>query len=120
METNGKIIAACGLDCAVCKAYIATRTNDHALRASTAAEWTKQFGNGFTFTADMINCDGCFATSGVQIGHCAECAWRACVVEKGLANCAACADFNQCDKTRDFYKNCPEALANLQALKAGA
>ena len=110
-----KMIAACGLDCLSCKAHIASRTNDQALRETTAREWSQAYN--FAFTPEMINCHGCFATDGVQIGHCAACAWRACVVGKGLQNCAACTDFNQCFKTRDFYVQCPEALANLQALR---
>ena len=38
-----KTLAMCGLDCAACPAFIAYRTNDQALRAKTAAEWSKAF-----------------------------------------------------------------------------
>jgi hypothetical protein len=111
-----KMIAACGLDCNACPARIASLTNDQDLRKKTAGEWSVAYG--FDFKPEMINCHGCFATDGVQIGHCAQCGMRACAVAKGLANCAGCAEFNNCDKTRDFYVHCPEALANLQALRA--
>ena len=36
-----KMIAFCGLDCTKCDAYIATQTNDDALRAQTAKLWSK-------------------------------------------------------------------------------
>jgi hypothetical protein len=113
-----KIIAACGLDCAACKAHIATRTNDQALREATAKEWS--VAHNFPFTPEMINCHGCFATDGVQIGHCSQCEWRACVVGKGYKSCAECTEMTSCAKKADFYQHCPEALANLQALKRGA
>ena len=36
-----KMIGFCGIDCEKCDAYIATKTNDHALRASTAKLWAQ-------------------------------------------------------------------------------
>jgi len=77
----GKMIAACGLDCAICPAYVAAMTNDEALRKKTAEEWTKAFG--FDCRPEMVNCHGCFATDGIQVSHCAECENRLCVIERG-------------------------------------
>lgn len=110
-----KMIAACGLDCRACNAYIASRTNDDALRASTAEEWAKAYG--FAFTPDMINCHGCFATDGVQIGHCADCSMRLCAIEKKLPHCGACGDY-PCAAVREFHAVCPPAKATLDALRA--
>ncbi len=42
-EKVKKIVAKCGLACSECPAYIATQTNDDALRAETAAKWSKMF-----------------------------------------------------------------------------
>lgn len=109
-----KLLAACGLDCLVCPAYIAAKTNDDELRKKTAIEWTKEFG--FDATPEMINCHGCFATDGVLIGHCSQCLMRLCALEKKVANCGACADF-PCDKTKEFHKNVPHAKANLEAYR---
>lgn len=106
-----KIIAACGLDCAACNAFIAAKNNDNALRTKTAAEWTKAYS--FPFTPEMINCHGCFATDGVQVGHCAECEMRLCALKKKAANCGACDDF-PCKTVSDFHAICPEAAANLK------
>jgi hypothetical protein len=110
-----KLMAACGLDCAACPAYIASATNDDALRAKTAAEWTKAFG--FDCKPEMVNCHGCFATDGVQIGHCAECGIRLCALEKKQANCAACPEYSTCEKLEAFLKDVPDARKNLAALR---
>jgi len=109
-----KLIAACGLDCALCGAYIASKNNDNELRKKTAEEWAKAFN--FAFTPEMINCHGCFATDGVQIGHCSECEMRKCAIGKKAATCAACADY-PCKTVSDFHANCPDAAKNLEALR---
>lgn len=110
-----KYIAACGLDCAKCNAFLASKNDDNALRKKTAEEWAKAYG--FAFTPEMINCHGCFATDGVQIGHCAECEMRICAIGKKLSNCGECGDF-PCKVVSDFHAACPEAAANLKALRA--
>ncbi len=109
-----QMIAACGLDCAGCPALIASRTNDQGLRERTAAEWSKAYG--FECTPEMVNCHGCFATDGVQIGHCADCEIRKCAVGKKLKNCAACGDY-PCATLSGFLANCPDAKRNLDALR---
>jgi hypothetical protein len=111
----GKMIAACGLDCAQCPAYIAAMTNDEALRMKTAEEWTKAFG--FDCKPKMVNCHGCLATDGVQIGHCAECEIRLCAMGRSHANCAACADYG-CSKIAAFWEGTPDAKKNLETLRA--
>jgi len=112
----GKMIAACGLDCAECPAYIAAMTNDDALRKKTAEEWSKSFS--FDCKPEMVNCHGCLATDGVQVGHCAECEIRRCAVaDKKKQNCAACSDYG-CAKVSAFWKDCPEAKKNLDSLRA--
>jgi hypothetical protein len=110
-----KIIAACGLDCAQCPAYIASMTNDEALRKKTAAEWSKSYG--FDCRPEMVNCHGCFATDGVQIGHCAECGVRLCALKKSPKGCVACADYG-CATVAAFWKDCPDAKKTLDALRA--
>ncbi len=110
-----KIIAVCGLDCAACPAYIASMNNDDALRKKTAAEWSKMYN--FNCTPEMVNCHGCLATDGVQIGHCAECGMRLCAMKKGHATCASCNEYESCAQLQDFLKNVPEAKKNLEALR---
>ncbi len=110
-----KVIAVCGLDCAACPAYIASMNNDDELRKKTAAEWSKAYN--FECKPEMVNCHGCLATDGVQIGHCAECGMRKCAVSKGMATCASCGEYAACSQLADFFKAAPEAKKNLDALR---
>ena len=80
-----KLIAFCGIDCAQCGAYIASMTNDDELRKKTAEEW--KVAHNFDFTPEMINCHGCHATDGVQIGHCSMCEIRKCALAKSVQTC---------------------------------
>jgi hypothetical protein len=112
---NG-IIAACGLDCAQCNAYKAWKNDDDALRAKTAQEWSKAYS--FDCKPEMINCSGCLEAKGPKIGHCADCAIRACVTAKKFDNCAACADMGSCKDIQEFIKASPEAKKNLDSLIA--
>lgn len=108
-----KMIAVCGLDCSACKAFIASKKNDNALRRQVADEWAKAYG--FPFTPEMINCHGCLSTDGVQIGHCADCEMRKCAMQKKAVNCGACGDY-PCKTVADFHAACPEAAKNLKEL----
>ncbi|HCM28390.1 MAG: hypothetical protein A2Z99_17385 [Treponema sp. GWB1_62_6] len=110
-----KLLAYCGLDCAECPARKAHLTNDDALRAETAARWTKEFG--FPFTAAMVDCTGC-TQAGAKIGHCSDCGMRACGLAKGIANCGACAEYASCAKLGGFLGQVPLAKANLEAFRA--
>ena len=111
-----ELIAACGLDCAACPAYVATMANDKAGLAKIAEDWSKQFG--FTATADTVRCHGCGATDGVQVGHCAECGMRLCAIGKKHATCADCKDY-ACAQLSGFFKDCPDAKVRLDGLRAG-
>jgi hypothetical protein len=110
-----KIIAACGLDCATCNAYIASKTDNNELRKKTAEEWAKAYN--FAFTPEMINCHGCHATDGVLIGHCSQCEMRLCSIKKGLANCGVCESY-PCKTVADFHAMCPGTKENLAAARA--
>lgn len=107
-----KVLAVCGLDCATCGAFIASKTNDDELRKKVAAEWAQAYG--FAFTPEMINCHGCLAADGVQIGHCAECGMRLCAIGKKTESCGDCAEY-PCKQVSDFHAQVPEAKANISA-----
>lgn len=108
-------IAYCGLDCEACPAFKATAANDGAALDRLAAEWSAAFG--FAFDRDNIRCEGCRVVGGFQVGHCAECEMRACALGRGYATCAECAD-SPCPRNEGFLKDCPEAAANLDRLRA--
>ncbi len=109
------LIAACGLDCSQCEAYVATQANDLLALEAIAEKWRVEY-HAPGISADTILCDGCMV-EGRKIGHCAECQIRQCVVERGLQNCAACADY-PCEQLTSFLKPIPQAKANLDALRA--
>ncbi len=108
------LIAACGLDCSICEAYVATQANDQAALERIAAKWRVDF-KAPGITAENILCDGCMA-GGRTIGHCAECGIRLCALERGVENCSACPDYG-CDQLSGFLQNVPQAKANLEALR---
>jgi hypothetical protein len=109
----GKIIAYCGINCAGCNAYLATKNDDRGLREKTAAEWTKAYD--FKFTPDMINCTSCTG-SGIKVGHCSQCEIRRCAVEKKVKNCGACKEFETCKTINDFLPLVPDARGNLTGI----
>ncbi|MGD2251939.1 MAG: DUF3795 domain-containing protein [Anaerolineales bacterium] len=112
-----EMIAYCGLKCHQCPALLAMKTDDDALRAETAATWSKEFGE--PFKAEDINCVGCLEEKGVHIGHCAVCDIRQCGKAKGVANCGFCEDY-ACEKLSKFFGMVPEAKVTLDGLKAAS
>ncbi|MDI6739700.1 MAG: DUF3795 domain-containing protein [Candidatus Edwardsbacteria bacterium] len=110
-----KMLAICGLDCAVCPAFIAHKTNDQELREKTAIQWSKDYG------ADIkpqdVNCVGCVVAEGVHVGHCFECEMRKCGQGKKVKNCAHCAEY-PCAVISKFIENVPPAKANLEEVRA--
>lgn len=107
------LIAACGLDCAKCDAYIATQADDQDALVALAEKWTREY-NAPGLTAANVQCDGCMA-GGRKIGHCSECQIRLCAIERGMANCAVCPDY-ACEKLLGFLKAVPQAKVNLDAI----
>jgi hypothetical protein len=111
-----EIIAYCGLNCGGCPAYIATQADDRGGLERVAAEWREQF-NSPEITADSIVCDGCLASNGRLAGYCAICEIRACAIERGVVNCAHCADY-ACEKLEGFFSHAAEARQTLDAIRA--
>jgi hypothetical protein len=110
------LIAACGIDCAQCEAYLATQANDLTALEKVAAKWSQEYGvTGLT--ALNVQCDGCMV-AGRKVGHCAECKIRLCSLERGFENCAACPDY-ACEQLTAFFQMVPPAKANLEALRRG-
>jgi len=112
-----RLISACGLVCSECDAYLATQAGDAAAIERVAGEWSKQFGA--TISAASVWCDGCMTAGERKVGHAADCEIRACVVGRGLANCAAC-DAYVCDQLESFLTMAAESGARetLESLRA--
>ena len=95
-----KLIAACGLNCKECGAYIALHNNDEELRIKTSKEWTKAFGHNFA--PEDINCVGCCIEDGIHGGYCHACPLRSCAMNKKVLNCYVCSEFQNCQILKNF------------------
>lgn len=109
-----KMIAACGLTCTECPANIATKNQDTDALEALARIWSEQYGAALS--ADDCTCNGCHSRVGPWMSHCTECGIRACGTEKGVENCAECAEY-ACDKLVKFLEFGSEAKATLDRLR---
>ena len=110
-----KIMGACGLVCRECGAYKATQANDADAIAKVAAEWTRLYNTDVK--PEYVWCGGCMTDSARKCGHCAECEIRACVVGRGLANCAGCDDY-ACERITKFFEYDPCVKQTLDEIRA--
>jgi len=110
-----KIISACGLVCSGCPAYVATQANDVDAIARVAAEWTVTYNT--KVSPEHVWCDGCLTEGPRKCHHAGECEVRACVVERGLSNCAQCDDYG-CARIEAFFAMVPQARTVLDGLRA--
>lgn len=108
-------IAICGLDCAVCPAYIVHVTGDKDLQRKTAEQWAKEFGTDIA--PEKVDCVGCTVVDGPHIGYCFECEIRKCGLARGAANCALCVLY-PCTTISGFIEKVPPAKANLEKIRA--
>lgn len=107
-----KMIAYCGLDCEKCDAYIATVTDNQALREKTAKLWARL--NNAPILPEHINCEGC-RVDGIKTVYCNNlCGIRKCALKKGVNTCGDCADFEKCQDVGSITSNNPDALKNLK------
>ncbi len=109
-------ISCCGLDCAICPVYLATKVNSDSMRRDVAASWSKAFG--MKLSVDDINCDGCKTKTGILFGHCRNCIIRDCSDEHKVDNCACCPDYS-CRKLDSFLKTFPirDAREKLERIR---
>ncbi|MFO7956844.1 MAG: DUF3795 domain-containing protein [Candidatus Brocadiia bacterium] len=109
-----QLLAYCGLDCAVCDAFRATRQNDDALRAHVAAQWSQMTGRDFS--PEDVNCDGCSAGDGRTAPYLNECPIRNCARERDVPNCGHCAEL-PCERLAPVFEHSAEARANLDSMR---
>ncbi|MFO7742990.1 MAG: DUF3795 domain-containing protein [Anaerolineae bacterium] len=111
-----RIIAYCGLICSDCDAYLATQANDLEALERLARQWQEDFGLEDA-SVEATMCDGCLTDAGRQIGYCATCEIRACGLERGVANCAHCADY-ACETLEAFLAEATVARPVLDEIRA--
>lgn len=107
MKRNNKFLAICGLDCAKCDAFIATKNNDDKLREKTAKDWTERYKISRPDRSPLkpqdINCAGCLS-SGPLFLYCTQCQIRKCGIKKGIKNCKECKDY-RCEQLIELQKH---------------
>jgi hypothetical protein len=115
-----EMVAYCGLTCQTCPIYLATRQESKEEQASMRAEIVKlckeQYGINYKLE-DITDCDGCRTEGGRLFSACKNCPIRKCAREKGLENCAYCAEY-ACDKLEAFFKTDPTARTRLDAVRS--
>lgn len=109
---SGKMLASCGLDCRACRAFIATRTNDHTKYEEIARLWTTPTEH---YTAEDIPCDGCHTEK--LHTFCRVCEARSCTTIHGYTVCGDCPKY-PCGKLKALWRSFftarwEEAKANL-------
>ena len=110
-----KLIAICGLDCAKCDAYIATKNDDQALREKTAKLWSEL--NNAPIRPEHINCDGC-RENGRKTVFCDRlCPVRQCALSKGFETCGDCSEKDSCPKVGAIWQHNPQAKENVLVVR---
>ena len=107
-------IAYCGLDCAICPAYLATSLDDQGLRQRTAREWSQVYDS--PIEACQVTCLGCQQDEGPRFFICQQCTIRVCGLGRGGQTCADCPDY-PCPQLRRLLDLAPAARDNLEALR---
>ena len=108
------MISFCGINCGECDAFIATKENSDEKRAEVAQLWSKKFNSDIK--PEAINCVGCGSENGPVFGYCEICNIRKCGKEKGIPNCAYCADY-VCKSLEGIFKLLPECKDNLTKIR---
>lgn len=114
-------LGCCGLDCAVCPAFVATANHDTALRAETAREWSRLYAEylgGQVLKPEEMDCRGCLSAGDVFAG-CLTCPIRKCCRERKLATCAGCTEYETCGMLNGFLSVTSHGPAkdNLERLR---
>jgi hypothetical protein len=114
-EPMAELISYCGMNCQTCPIYVATRAESKEEQARMRAEIARQCQvcYGLKYEAeDIIDCDGCRTDEGRLFWGSRDCRIRKCAREKGLENCAHCADY-ACSDLRILFAKEPAAKARL-------
>ncbi len=114
-----EIIAYCGLACHTCPIYLATRQENKEEQASMRIEISPLLKGQYGMTyepEDITDCDGCRADGGRLFSGCKNCLIRKCAREKGLENCAYCAEY-ACERREAFFSSEPTAKTRLDEVR---
>ena len=102
-----KMIAYCGLDCAICPTYLATQKDDDNMRQQLIDEWKKN--NKVDLKLEDVNCDGC-KNGGRILFFCRHCRVKKCGDKKKVENCAYCEEYVCRVLKKEFNSSLPETI----------
>jgi hypothetical protein len=94
-----KMIAYCGINCAVCPEYLATKKDDDNMRKEVQNVWKNEYN--VDLKLEDINCDGC-KQNGRLSKYCQTCEIKKCAEGKNFENCAYCEDY-ACDDLNNLF-----------------
>ena len=99
-----EIVGCCGYRCDLCQAY---RENiiDVEHQQRTVRGWFKYYGD--KVPPEEACCDGCLDNRKNAKRINTDCNVRACAMEKGVSNCAHCAEYF-CSKARGKIIRCSD------------
>ena len=117
-------IAYCGLNCAQCPAYRATRSGKRAVLETVLIYWREIYDAPHLTVADLL-CDGCQADGRLN-SYCQSCAVRSCARAQGVPSCAYCTEYPcaemqrrlaACDRRHAFFAHARTARATLEKIE---
>ena len=106
--------SCCGIDCEVCEAYIATLTDNDALKEKVAKRWSDLYGK--KIRPGDVNCRGCSSVGTKGIYCDTMCRIKPCCRKKGIDTCAQCPDF-PCKDLAEVFRHFPDAEKRMKALR---
>jgi hypothetical protein len=94
------MLGYCGVNCEECPAYKGTVAADMSLLEKAS----QVFGNGAHSAKEWV-CLGCTPAEQPFLAKaCAKCEMRTCAIAKGVENCAACADYDSCERIQKILE----------------
>lgn len=108
-ESDKTIAAVCGLYCAACTLFIATKEDPARLKGLAAR---------FQLSEEVITCYGCRSTK--RGPYCETCKMFSCAAERGIDFCIECSEY-PCDGLKQFQSERPHRIElwdNLEQIRA--
>jgi hypothetical protein len=112
-----KMIAFCGINCAECPTFLATREDNDHKREKVAEQWSQKYEKHKNLRPEEIICDGCLTENGNLFKTCRVCPVRACGIERHATNCAYCEEY-PCQKLEGIFNIAPESKKKLDKIKS--
>ena len=85
-----KHMAYCGFDCGDCPIFIATESNNYALRDELAPRYSDADKH---LERREKGCCGCKSEISAVHPFCCECVYRICARKRGIESCGECVDY---------------------------